>query len=143
MRTGERTGPAVTTFGCAVVFVRVRTQSNDAPSGEVHAGVESPLLEAAEAGAAEVEAGRHELHVPLLQDVVYHLRRGTIGSVRIQSIWGGREGDRPDKRRAVGSSTQDPAFYIHFRPVLEGTQGNGTCPCRTAGHWFCDPPRST
>lgn len=52
-----------------------KSQSN-APSGEVHAGVESPFLEAAEAGAAEVEPGGDELHIPFLQDVFDNLRRG-------------------------------------------------------------------
>lgn len=76
-RTRERIRPALTPI--AVIRVLARTPSN-APSGEVHARVESPLLEAAEAGAAKVEAGGDELNVPLLKDVLDDLRRG-IGSI--------------------------------------------------------------
>lgn len=51
--------------------------------------MEPPLLEAAEARAAEVEAGGDELHVPLLQDIFDHLRHGSQTN---QSIPTGAEG---------------------------------------------------
>lgn len=105
---GEWTRKTPTGQRCLFQHLYIRIQS-EAPSGEVHAGVESPLLEAAEAGAAEVEAGGDELHVTLLQDVLDHLRRG-VESSRIHLGRTTRQGQEED--RHVGCVKQNSDWDV-------------------------------
>lgn len=65
---------------CAKCLQLDKTPS--APSRQIHGGMESSLLEAAETGPAEVEPCGHKLHVSLLQDVLDDLRDGMWTSRR-------------------------------------------------------------